>query len=317
MKPIIAIGHKNPDTDSIVSAIAFVNLVQKIKKPILGFSGFEVQPARAGSPNNETKFVFKYFGEELPVLAESVEGKEVVLLDHGELSQSPDGIEKATIVGVLDHHKLGGLETASPIFYRAEPVGSTSTIIFKMFSENNVLLDKKIAGLLLAAVLSDTLKLSSPTTTDEDRQAAKTLSEISEENIDKLAEKMFEAKSEMAGVSPAEIIGSDYKEYEAGGTRFGIGVWETMYPEKVKEKKEEILSALAKMKNERKMDLMFFALVDINKKNSELFIIGEKEKAAAEQVFKNKAENSLIFLPGIVSRKKEMVPPLTNFLEKK
>jgi len=316
MKTVIAIGHKNPDTDSVVSAVAFATLVKEIKKPILGFSDFEIQPARAGSPNNETKFVFDYFNQELPTLAENIGGKEVVLLDHGEYSQSQDGIKEATIVGVLDHHKLGGLETAGPIFYRAEPVGSTSTIIFEMFSENNISLDKKLAGLLLAAVLSDTLKLTSPTTADQDRQAVKALSEISGENIDALAEKMFEAKSDITGISPAEIIGSDYKEYEAGMTKFGIGVWETMYPEKVKEKKEEILSALEKMKSERKMDLMFFALVDINRKNSELFIISEKEKAAAEKVFKSKAENSLIFLSGIVSRKKEMVPPLTNFLEK-
>ena len=317
MKSIIVIGHKNPDTDSIVSSLVFADFLKKVKKPILGFSDFKVKPARAGFLNKETKFVLDYFKQKSPVLIKNLKNKDVILVDHGEFSQSVKGIEQANIVGVLDHHKLGGIESVSPVFYRNEPIGSTSTIIAKMFLENNFSFDKKTAGLLLSAILSDTLKLTSPTTTNEDKEIVKILAKASKENVNKLAQKIFEAKSDIKGVSIGELVSRDYKEYKGGKISFGIGVCETARPQEIKEKKEEIFSALKKLKKKRKVKLMFFTLVDILKKNSEVFLLAEKEKSVAEKIFKKKAKENLLFLPGLISRKKQMVPLMVSFLEKK
>ena len=316
MKLITVIGHKNPDTDSVIASLIFVDFLKKKKKPILGFSGFRIEPRVSGDLNKETKFVLKYFKQAPPPLVKSLKNKDVFLVDHGGYEQAAEGAEEARIVGVLDHHKLEGLKSASPVFFRVEPIGSTSTLIAKMFLENNLSFDKKTAGLLLAAVLSDTLKFTSPTTTDEDKKIANILSKISRENINKLSQKMFEAKSDIRGISLAELISQDYKEYKVNEVSFGFGVWETINPNKIKERKKEIFSALEKFKKERKKDLMFFALVDILKKNSEIFLPGEKEKLIAEKVFKNKTKGNILFLRGVVSRKKQMIPDLTKFLER-
>lgn len=316
MKSIIVIGHKNPDTDSVVSAFVFANFLKKVKKPILGFSGFGAKPARAGSLNKETKFVFNYFKQNPPVLINNLKNKDVVLVDHGDFNQSVKGVEQANIVGILDHHKLGGIESTSPVFYRAEPIGSTGTIIAKMFLENNLSFDKKTAGLLLAAILSDTLKLTSPTTTNEDKEIARILAKVSREDINRLAKKIFEAKSDIKGMSMDELVRRDYKEYKGGKIKFGTGVYETTHPKKIKEKEEEIYSALKKLKKKRKVGLMFFAVVDILNGNSEVFLLEEKEKRVAEKIFKKKAKGNLLFLPGVVSRKKQIVPLVVNFLKK-
>jgi len=316
MKSIIAIGHKNPDTDSIVASLIFADFLKKVRKPILGFLNFKIKPARAGSLNRETKFVFNYFKQTPPFLIKNIKNKDVVLIDHGDYDQAAEGVREARIVGVIDHHQLGGITTAAPIFYRAEPIGSTSTILAKMFLENKLFFDKKTAGFLLAAILSDTLKLTSPTTTGDDKKITQILAKVSKENIDRLSQKMFEAKSDIKGISFNELVSKDYKEYKDGGINFGVGVWETVCPQKIKVKEKEILSALEKLKKKRKMKLMFFALVDIFKKNSEVFLLGEKEKLVAEKVFRKKAKGNLLFLPGVVSRKKQITPFLINFLEK-
>jgi len=314
---IIVIGHKNPDTDSVVSALLFADFLNKTEKPLLGFTGYQAIPGRAGELNKETEFVFDYFEKTPPPLIESVKGKKVVLVDHGEYEQSPRGIEQSNLVGVLDHHKMGGIKTAEPIFYRAEPIGSTSTIIARMFLESNISLDEKSSGLLLAGILSDTLKLTSPTTTREDRKTASKLTEIAGENIEELTSKMFEAKSDISGISPEELISKDYKEYEAGDKKMGIGVWETTAPQKVIEKKEKLMAALKKLKEKKEIPFMFFVVVDILEGNSTMFLVGEDEKEAASKAFKKELDNNLLFLEGVVSRKKQIVPPLTKSLKEK
>lgn len=317
MKTIIIIGHQNPDTDSIVTPLALAEFLKKIKKPFLGFSGFKTKVVRAGNINKEAKFVLNYFQEKKPPLIKSLARKNVFLIDHGDYEQAVEGIKKANIIGILDHHKIGGIKTILPIFYRAEPLGSSSTILAKMFFENNLSLNKKTAGLLLAGIISDTLKFTSPTTTEEDKKIAQILAKISKEKIDELSEKMFEAKSDISDISPDQLVAMDYKEFKAGKINFAIGVHETTYPKNVIEIKDKIFSALEKLKKKRKMDLMFFALVDILEENSTLFILGEKEKEILEKVFKKRSKEKLFCLPGVVSRKKQILPPLINFLEKK
>jgi manganese-dependent inorganic pyrophosphatase len=317
MKELIIIGHKNPDTDSIVTPLVLAEFLKKIKKPFSGLSAFKIiKVVRAGNLNKETKFVLNYFQEKKPPLIKSLTKKNVFLIDHGDYEQAARGIKEANIVGILDHHKLGGIRTQIPIFYRAEPIGSSSTIVAKMFFENNLSLDKKTAGLLLAGILSDTLKFTSPTTTKDDKEVAKVLAKASKENIDELSQKMFDAKSDISGISAEEIVATDYKEFKTAETDFAIGVHETTCPQRVLALKEDIFPALRRLKKKRKMDLLFFALIDILKKNSTFFLLGEKEKKVAQKVFKKKEKDNLIFLPRVVSRKKQILPPLINFLEK-
>ena len=191
-------GHKNPDTDSIVSAIVMEDYFKKL--------GEKAKAIRVGKINRETEFVLKQNKIKSPVLIKKLSGKEVFLVDHNELEQAGDGIDKAKIIGVLDHHRIGGgISTDGPIYFRVEPVGCTSTLIFKLFQEKEILLNKKQAFLLLCAILSDTLKFNSPTTTKEDIKIAKKLSEICKQNINNLAEKMFKAKSDISGIDIKDL----------------------------------------------------------------------------------------------------------------
>lgn len=308
------IGHKNPDTDTVVSSMVLADILRKKKGPF-DFYNSEIEAKRTGKLNKETEFVLGKFKQKVPSLIKSAKKKNVFLVDHGGYEESIENIEESNIVGVLDHHRLGGISTSSPIFYRSEPLGATSTILAKIFFENNISLTKNQAGLLLAGILSDTLNLTSPTTTKTDKKTVEKLSLISKEDPKKLAEKMFEAKSDISSISLEELIGKDYKKFESGGTKFGIGVWETTSPKKIKENKEKILSVMKKFKKKNKIDLMFFASIDILNNESDLFLLGEEEKRIAEKVFNKKSKDDLIFLPKVVSRKKQLVPPLLEFLK--
>ena len=300
-------GHKNPDTDSIVSAIVMEDYFKKL--------GEKTKAVRVGKINRETEFVLKQAKIKSPNLVKSLAEKQMFLVDHNELEQAGEGIDKAKIIGVLDHHRLSGdIKTSLPIYFRVEPVGCASTLIFKLFQEKEILLNKKQAFLLLCAILSDTLKFNSPTTTKEDIKIAKKLSEICKENINKLAEKMFKAKSDISGINLNDLILQDYKKYSEKNASFGIGVCETVLPETVLEKKQEILKLLSKIKKQKKLDLIFFAVVDIIKKQTHLFVVGEAEKLIAEKSFNKKSKDNLIFLPGIVSRKKQIVPGIIGAL---
>ncbi len=315
MKKVIIIGHKSPDTDSVVSAFALTELIKKRPSLFPWLSGFNPEPARAGILNKETKFVFQNFKVTPPSLKKNIRKKNVFFVDHNENGQSPDGWEEANILGFMDHHSLG-IKTSSPIFCHVEPVGSTATIIAKMFIKEGLPLNKNIAGLLLSAILSDTLKFTSPTATKEDKKIAKLLEKISRSDIENLTKKMFQAKSDIKGISVPQLVSQDYKEFKAGKMNFGISVWETTDPSQIEEKKKQIFSALRNLKKEKKLDLMFFALVDILEKKSKIFVLGKEEKLVLESAFRKKIDNDLLSLPGVVSRKKQMVPPIREVIEK-
>jgi len=300
-------GHKNPDTDSIVSAIVIANYFNKINK--------KAKAVRVGKINKETEFVLKQVKIKTPALIKSLAGREVFLVDHNELTQIGDGVEFAEIVGVLDHHRLGGgIKTEKPIYFRIEPIGCTSTLIFKLFQEKGFALNKKQAFLLLCAILSDTLKFNSPTTTKEDIKIAKKLSKISGWNINNLAKKMFKAKSDISGINFKNLLLMDFKKYDEKDINFGIAVHETVLPEMILEKKQKILKLLPQIKKQKKLDLIFFAVVDIIKKQTFMFVVGEKEKSVVEKGFKKKAKDDLVFLPGVVSRKKQIAPEIIKSL---
>lgn len=304
--PTIVIGHKNPDTDSIVSVLAYSHLKTKL--------GENVTPARAGQLNNETKFVLSYLDVETPESVENLDKKQVILLDHGDTSQIPPALNDIEITEIIDHHKIGDIQTKSPILYRAEPVGSTSTVIAKIFKENAQEIEKQDAGLLLAGIISDTLFLNSPTATQQDKDILQELAKIAEIDPEELAEKMFEAKSDISGLSAKDIISGDYKEWEENGVKFGIGVFETVQPDKVRTIDSEIFKVLPEFKKEQGMDLIFFLIIDILKGESFMYLIDEKETKLAEQGFTGKIKDKVMFLPDIVSRKKQILPVVTHML---
>lgn len=308
---MLILGHKNPDTDSVVSALVLAQLAQK-----KALFGGKVSAGRAGEINNETKFVLDYFKVKAPGLIKSIKGKEVFLVDHNSSAEAAEGKEESILLGVLDHHLLSGVSTASPVYYRCETVGSTSTLVAKMFEENGVKPSKLQAKLLLAGILSDTLNLTSPTATKEDKRVVGKLQKISGLKIGEFVEKMFEAKSSLVGVKLEEVIGKDYKNFEFGKIKLGFGVWETVKPQTLLDKKEQLIEFLRKSKQKSRLDFVFFAIVDIIKNQSYWVISGDEEKQVVEQVFGARIKDKLAFMPGIVSRKKQMIPPLAGYFEK-
>jgi len=297
----IIISHKNPDADSIAASLAYADLKKQL--------GEKVQAKRLGLINNETKFILSFFNIKPPKLIKSVKNKQVILLDHGDSSQSALDLEKAEILEIIDHHYVGDIKTEKPILYRAEPIGSTSSIIFKLFKEQKIKISKKTAGLLLAGIISDTLFLSSPTTTQEDRQIAKKLAKIAQVSAKDLAKKIFKAKSNISGKSAKDIVFGDYKEFKFNKTKFGVGVLETTNPDAIKPMQEKILKLLKTIKMP-----VFFAVIDILKQNAILYLAKDKEKELAQKAFQKNIKNNIMFLPGVVSRKKQIIPRLAKIL---
>lgn len=309
MSKIVIVGHKNPDTDSIISAICAQEFFAKVL-------GKESKAYRAGGLNNETKFILEKFGVETPELISSINVDDsVVLVDHNETAQVFDGLNFANVDCIIDHHKLS-IVTEKPIVCRMEPIGSTSSLIAKMFFEKGAEISQVIASLLLAGILSDTLNLMSPTTTEEDKELVAKLNAIAKLDIEQFVGEMFKAKSSLEGISIEELISLDYKAFEMGAHKVGIASWETTGPESVNAKKTEIMQALIAKKSSENLEHMFFMVVDILKQNCQLYLIGEQEKELAEKVFGGAIEDGMMFLPGVASRKKQIVPQLTEELSK-
>jgi manganese-dependent inorganic pyrophosphatase len=303
---IYLVSHKNPDTDSIVSSL--------VAKDFLKRMGQKVEACRIGNINKETAFVLNYLKEKAPALIKNIAGKKIFLIDHNEIEQGGQGMEKAEIVGILDHHRLGGIETTFPIFSRTEPIGSTSSLVFKIFKEKGITLNRKQAALLLAGIISDTLKFISPTTTNEDKKIAKELESVAGEDINNLAQGMFKARFDVSGIDLKDLLTKDYKEFKLGNMVVGIAVWETPGPQEILEKKTKIIEELKKIKKQRRLDLIYFGALDILKRECNLVVIGEEEKKAAEKAFGKKEKEGIIYLPGVISRKKQIVPKFAKVL---
>lgn len=303
---IISIGHKNPDADSVLSAI----LVSRFGKKIFGS---EVEAVIADSINNETKFVLNFLKLKKPRLLKKIKNENVILVDTTEPKQIIEGLTENNLVAIIDHHNLGGLKSSKPIYTRIEPLGCTASIIYRILKEKNIKIDRASAVLMIACIVSDTLNFSSPTTTKEDKQILKELNKIAKLDIQKFVRDLFAAKSSLDGISINDIVSKDYKQFEMGKYKVGIGVWETTDPNSVNLQKDKIISALIKKKKIEKMNYMFFAAIDIIKNNSYLYIVGDKEEKLAKNVF-GIAKNSIVLSKNTVSRKKQLVPPLMNKL---
>lgn len=301
-EPILVVGHKAPDSDSVAAAIAVASL-----KTLLG------QPAQAvvqGALNPETRFLLDRYGLAAPAEVQRVAGRKVFLVDHSDYPLAPDDLKSAEIVGLVDHHKLGGLQTGKPIEGRVAPVGASATIVARMFAEAGVEPARPIAGLLLGAILSDTVIFKSPTATAEDRAAAEHLAKLAgEQNLVALGTKLFEVKSEIAGSSAEALLRRDLKMFTMGGRKIAVAQLELVNLEPVRAMRESFLAAMRSLKAQESCHSVLLMLTDIMQEGSELLLLSDEPESVASAL-KFKAPEAVVWLPGVMSRKKQIIPPL-------
>ena len=298
---IYIFGHKNPDTDSICSALVKERFNRKL--------GYEKCVARRlGNLNKETQYVLNYLGIEAPELLEKVEeGQEVILVDHNEFNQSVEGIEKAKVIGVIDHHRIANFETSEPLYYNARPYGCTCTILYKEFKQRGLEISKEEAILMASAIISDTLLLKSPTTTNHDVKALDELEKIAGIDIKEYGLEMLKAGTDLDDFSAEELINLDAKSLDKEGTKFVIAQVNTVSIDDVLKRQEEIETEMQKAIEEKGLSLFVFAITDILNSNSEIIALGEKSNVI-EPAFGKTLENNRVFLEGVVSRKKQLLP---------
>ncbi len=236
--------------------------------------------------------------------------KQVVLVDHNEKTQAVDGVDEAEILEIIDHHRLGTIETMSPVFFRNQPLGCTATIIYQMYQENGVEIDEKTASLLCAAILSDTLMYRSPTCTEVDRAAAEALAAVAKLDVTEFAGEMFEAGSDLKLKSSEEIFYQDFKKFSAGNITFGVGQINSMNALGLAELKERLLPYMEKAYRELGVDMVFFMLTNIIRESTEVLYIGSGAESLLENAFHGKAREQGFLLSGVVSRKKQMIPAI-------
>jgi len=241
--------------------------------------------------------------------------KRVILVDHNEKTQTVDGIEEAEVLEIIDHHRLGGLETLGPVYFRNQPVGCTATIIYEMYKENQIVPDKTMASLLCSAIISDTLLFRSPTATWIDEKAAKELATIAELDMEELAQNMFQAGSNLKGKTAEEICFQDFKQFTVNDVRFGVGQINSMNQEELQEIKEVILPYLERAALRQKLDMVFFMLTNIVEESTELLCYGRGAKEQVIEAFDLPADTGDIHLQGVVSRKKQLIPTFVVSLQ--
>ena len=298
MEKVLIFGHKSPDTDTICTSI----VMEKLQNQKMG-EGFEA--VRLGEINKETEYALNYFKVEKPRLIESVEeGQKVILVDHNEAAQSADGIEKAEITSVVDHHKIK-IQTSTPLFYMCQPVGCTSTIIYEIAKMNNLEIDKTMAGLMLSAIISDTLLLKSPTCTEKDVKAAKELEKIAEVDMNVYGLEMLKAGTDLSIYTEKELLKLDSKQLEKDGVKYMVAQVNTVSIESVLERKEKIEQAMQEAIAENGLNLCMFVITDIVNSNSEAIVLGDKTDVVAKSY---EIKDNIIIMPGVVSRKKQIIP---------
>ncbi|MGM0921887.1 MAG: manganese-dependent inorganic pyrophosphatase [Bacillota bacterium] len=307
MEKVLIFGHKNPDTDTICSAIAYADLKTKL--------GLNAEPVRLGEINGETQFALTAFGIETPRLVETVanEVSGVILVDHNERQQSVSDIDEVRVLEVIDHHRIANFETSDPLYYRAEPVGCTATILNKMYKENGVSISKEIAGLMLSAIISDSLLFKSPTCTEQDIAAARELAEIAGVDPEVYGLDMLKAGADLSDKTVAELISLDAKEFSMGDYKVEIAQVNAVDPNDVLIHKEEIEALISAVIAEKELDLFIFVVTDILINDSVALALG-RETRAVEQAYDVKLVDNTAVLKGVVSRKKQIVPVITDIL---
>ena len=241
--------------------------------------------------------------------------RRVILVDHNEKTQAVDGIDEAEILEIIDHHRLGSLETVGPVYFRNQPVGCTATIVYDMYKENGIVPDKTMASLLCSAIISDTLLFRSPTCTWLDRAAAEELAKIAELDMKELADHMFQAGSNLKGKSAEEICFQDFKHFTVGDVKFGVGQINSMNTDELSEIKERLLPYLEQAANVHRLDMVYFMLTNIVEESTELLCYGKRAKEQVIEAFDLPADTEDIHLEGVVSRKKQLIPTFVIHLQ--
>jgi len=298
------VGHKIPDSDSICGAIALAYLKNQIGEAAIA--------TRLGDVSPETQFILDTFGFEAPELKMSYAGEEVYIVDHTEKTQAPDDIDEATVVGVVDHHKLGDLTTSTPLECWIRPVGCSNTIIKMMYDFYGVEIPKNIAGLMLGAILSDTVIFKSPTCTTADIKCVEVLAEIAGiEDFKAFGMEMFKVKSAVEGTPARDLVMRDFKDFNMNGNLVGIGQLEVIDLAVFDDIKADLEADIAKLKEEGGRHSVFLLLTDIMKEGSQM-LIASNDEGIVETAYGVAPEQSRVWLDGVLSRKKQVVPPLQD-----
>jgi len=305
MGKTLIFGHKNPDTDTICSALAYADLKQKL--------GMTAEAARLGAVNKETQYALDYFNYDAPQLIEKVaeDVDNVILVDHNEFQQSVDNIRDVHITEVIDHHRVANFETKDPLYFRVEPVGCTATILYKMYKENDVEITKDVAGLLLSAIISDSLLLKSPTCTEEDVKVARELEKLAEVDLEKYGFDMLQAGADLSDKTTSELLSMDAKSFTMGGRNVEIAQVNAVDIKKVYESQDELEEEINNLIKTKDLSLFLLVVTDIINNDSEVLALGD-DKSNVEKAFNVNLDNNRALLKGVVSRKKQIVTALTD-----
>ena len=300
-------GHKNPDTDAISSAIIMADFEQQT-------GNTEAKAYRLGEVSAETQYALDYFKVDAPeLLSEDLNNEEVILVDHNEFQQSADSINDATVKHVIDHHRIANFETAGPLYYRAEPVGCTATILYKMYKERGFEIKPHIAGLMISAIISDSLLFKSPTCTQEDVNAAQALKDIANVDLDSYGLDMLKAGASTTDKSAETLLDMDAKSFTMGDYVTRIAQVNTVDIDEVLNRKDELEKVMLEVSANENYDLFVLVVTDIINSDSKILVVGaEKDKVG--QAFDVQLDDGMAFLSGVVSRKKQVVPQITEVL---
>ncbi|EDP68358.1 putative manganese-dependent inorganic pyrophosphatase [Carnobacterium sp. AT7] len=309
MSKVLIFGHKNPDTDAITSAISFAYLQNQL--------GIEAEAVALGEVGEETQYALDYFSVPAPRVVETVanETDKVMLVDHNEFQQSVNDIADVEVLSVVDHHRISNFETANPLYYRAEPVGCTNTIIAKLYKEKEVAIPKDIAGLMLSAIVADTLLFKSPTCTDEDVKIAKELAAIAGVDIESYGLDMLKAGTDLSNKSAAELLDMDAKSFPMGDKNVRVAQINVVDVNDVLSIQTELEQEMQNENHAKNYDLFVLIVTNILDSDSVILALGNPINAV-EEAFNVTLENNRALLKGVVSRKKQVVPQLTAALTK-
>ena len=298
---VYVVGHKSPDTDSVAAAIAYAALMKA--------KGEDFVPAVSGKLNPESEVVLKQFGFPTPEILTDATGKKIALVDHSDLAQAPDNLSAGEVVAVVDHHKIGDVTTNQPIFFCNMPVGCSCTVLKILYDLDGVKVDPKVAGIMLSAILSDTVNFKSPTCTEADKKAVKELAAIAGvKDTDAIFMEMLKAKSAVAGVPPMDLLHRDYKDFDMKGKKVGVGQLELATLDQVASMRDALYAAMKEQKGSERHSVLLM-LTDVVKEGTDLMVISD-DPARIESAFGKKLQGTSMWIDGMMSRKKQTVPNL-------
>lgn len=305
----LVFGHQNPDTDAITAAMAFSYFQNQL--------GYETEAVALGEPNDETKYALDHFDMKAPRVVKTVSNEvdKVMLVDHNEPQQSVSDLDKVTVTHLVDHHRIANFNTAQPLWITARPYGCVSTIITELFQQKHINIPANLAGMMMSAIISDTLLLKSPTTTDHDREAVKYLAKVAGvDDYEEYGIDMLKAGTNIAKKSDNEIVDGDAKTFELGGAKLRIGQVNTVDLDDVFSRQDDLEKEMHNLMDQNGYETFVLMVTNILNSDTDLFVVGDHTDVV-EKAFGKKLENKRMNLPGVVSRKKQVVPPLTDAFE--